>query len=40
MGEGHLPVLVDEVLTLLAVGSGSSVADCTVGGGGHAERLL
>jgi 16S rRNA (cytosine1402-N4)-methyltransferase len=40
MGEGHLPVLVDEVLSLLAVGAGSSVADCTVGGGGHAERLL
>jgi len=40
MGEGHLPVLVDEVLASLAVGSGSSVADCTVGGGGHAERLL
>ena len=40
MGEGHLPVLVDEVLTSLAVRSGSSVADCTVGGGGHAERLL
>jgi 16S rRNA (cytosine1402-N4)-methyltransferase len=40
MGEGHLPVLVDEVLTSLAVGSGSSVVDCTVGGGGHAERLL
>ncbi|MGI8657992.1 MAG: 16S rRNA (cytosine(1402)-N(4))-methyltransferase RsmH [Candidatus Limnocylindria bacterium] len=40
MGEGHLPVLVDEVLTSLAVGAGSSMADCTVGGGGHAERLL
>jgi len=40
MGEGHLPVLVDEVLTSLAVGPGSSMADCTVGGGGHAERLL
>jgi 16S rRNA (cytosine1402-N4)-methyltransferase len=40
MGEGHLPVLVDEVLASLAVGAGSSVADCTVGGGGHAERLL
>jgi 16S rRNA (cytosine1402-N4)-methyltransferase len=40
MGEGHLPVLVDEVVTSLAVGAGSSVADCTVGGGGHAERLL
>jgi 16S rRNA (cytosine1402-N4)-methyltransferase len=40
MGEGHLPVLVDEVLTSLDLGPGSSVADCTVGGGGHAERLL
>jgi 16S rRNA (cytosine1402-N4)-methyltransferase len=40
MGEGHLPVLVEEVLALLDVGSGSSIADCTVGGGGHAERLL
>jgi 16S rRNA (cytosine1402-N4)-methyltransferase len=40
MGEGHLPVLVDEVLASLAVGPGSSIADCTVGGGGHAERLL
>jgi 16S rRNA (cytosine1402-N4)-methyltransferase len=40
MGEGHLPVLVDEVVASLAVGPGSSVADCTVGGGGHAERLL
>jgi 16S rRNA (cytosine1402-N4)-methyltransferase len=40
MGEGHLPVLVDEVLASLAVDPGSSIADCTVGGGGHAERLL
>jgi 16S rRNA (cytosine1402-N4)-methyltransferase len=40
MGEGHLPVLVDEVLASLDVGAGSSIADCTVGGGGHAERLL
>ena len=40
MGEGHLPVLVDEVLASLDVRTGSSIADCTVGGGGHAERLL
>jgi len=40
MGEGHLPVLVEEVVASLDVGPGSSVADCTVGGGGHAERLL
>jgi 16S rRNA (cytosine1402-N4)-methyltransferase len=40
MGEGHLPVLVDEVLSSLALRPGSSIADCTVGGGGHAERIL
>ncbi len=40
MGEGHLPVLVDEVLASLDQVAGGSVADCTVGGGGHAERLL
>jgi 16S rRNA (cytosine1402-N4)-methyltransferase len=40
MGEGHLPVMVDEVIASLAIGPGSSVADCTVGGGGHAERIL
>lgn len=40
MGEGHLPVLVDEVLALLDLRPGSSVVDCTVGGGGHAVRLL
>lgn len=40
MGEGHLPVLVDEVVTSLALEPGSSTADCTVGGGGHAERIL
>lgn len=40
MGEGHLPVLVDEVVASLALRAGGSVADCTVGGGGHAERLL
>jgi 16S rRNA (cytosine1402-N4)-methyltransferase len=40
MGEGHLPVLVDEVVASLALCPGSSIADCTVGGGGHAERLL
>ena len=40
MGEGHLPVLASEVVSALAAGPGSSLADCTVGGGGHAERLL
>jgi 16S rRNA (cytosine1402-N4)-methyltransferase len=40
MGEGHLPVMVEEVLTSLDARAGSSVVDCTVGGGGHADRLL
>ena len=40
MGEGHLPVLASEAIALLQLGTGSSIADCTVGGGGHAERLL
>ncbi|MEP6680084.1 MAG: 16S rRNA (cytosine(1402)-N(4))-methyltransferase RsmH [Chloroflexota bacterium] len=40
MGEGHLPVLVDEVIASLAIRTGSSAADCTVGGGGHAARIL
>jgi 16S rRNA (cytosine1402-N4)-methyltransferase len=40
MGEGHLPVLVDEVIASLAIRAGSSTADCTVGGGGHAARIL
>jgi 16S rRNA (cytosine1402-N4)-methyltransferase len=40
MGEGHLPVMVDEVLASLDLRPGSSVVDCTVGGGGHADRIL
>ncbi|MFN2483748.1 MAG: 16S rRNA (cytosine(1402)-N(4))-methyltransferase RsmH [Candidatus Limnocylindria bacterium] len=40
MGEGHLPVLASEAIAVLQPRTGSSVADCTVGGGGHAERLL
>ena len=40
MKEGHLPVLAEEVLTLLAPASGSLQIDATLGGGGHAERIL
>jgi 16S rRNA (cytosine1402-N4)-methyltransferase len=40
MKEGHLPVLAEEVVTMLAPVSGSLQIDATVGGGGHTERIL
>jgi len=40
MEVGHLPVLAEEVLTLLAPASGSLQIDATLGGGGHTERIL
>ncbi|MDA8238675.1 MAG: 16S rRNA (cytosine(1402)-N(4))-methyltransferase RsmH [Chloroflexi bacterium] len=40
MEEGHLPVLAEEVVTMLAPRPGSLHVDCTVGGGGHTERIL
>ena len=40
MKEGHLPVLVDEVMSMLAPAPGSLQIDATVGGGGHTERIL
>lgn len=36
----HVPVLVDEVRTLLEPGRGGIFVDCTVGLGGHARMLL
>jgi 16S rRNA (cytosine1402-N4)-methyltransferase len=36
----HLPVLADEVVAMLAPASGSRHVDATLGGGGHAERIL
>jgi 16S rRNA (cytosine1402-N4)-methyltransferase len=36
----HTPVLLDEVLCLLAPAGRSVLMDCTVGAGGHAEALL
>ena len=36
----HEPVLLREVVDLLAVGSGATVIDATLGLGGHAEALL
>ncbi|MEK6720276.1 MAG: 16S rRNA (cytosine(1402)-N(4))-methyltransferase RsmH [Chloroflexota bacterium] len=40
MKEGHLPVLVEEVLEMLAPAPGSLQIDATLGGGGHTERIL
>jgi len=40
MVDGHVPVLADEVVTMLAPARGSLQIDATVGGGGHAERIL
>jgi 16S rRNA (cytosine1402-N4)-methyltransferase len=40
MKDGHLPVLVEEVMTMLAPAPGSLQIDATLGGGGHTERIL
>ncbi len=40
MKVGHMPVLVDEVMSMLAAIPGSLQIDATVGGGGHTERIL
>src|SRR5438876_1511073 len=40
MEEGHLPVLAEEVVSMLAPAPGSLQVDATVGGGGHTERIL
>jgi 16S rRNA (cytosine1402-N4)-methyltransferase len=40
MKDGHLPVLVEEVVTMLAPAPGSLQIDATIGGGGHTERIL
>lgn len=40
MDEGHLPVLVEEVMQMLAPLPGGLHIDATLGGGGHTERIL
>ncbi len=36
----HVPVMADEVIEMLAPAAGSRHIDATLGGGGHAERIL
>jgi len=36
----HVPVLADEVVSMLAPAAGGLHVDATLGGGGHAERIL
>ncbi|MBP9749323.1 MAG: 16S rRNA (cytosine(1402)-N(4))-methyltransferase RsmH [Candidatus Pacebacteria bacterium] len=36
----HVPVLLQQVIDVLAPEAGQCVIDCTLGGGGHAEALL
>src|SRR2546426_12817136 len=40
MKEGHIPVLAEEVMSMLAPAPGSLQIDATLGGGGHTERIL
>jgi 16S rRNA (cytosine1402-N4)-methyltransferase len=40
MKEGHAPVLLEEVVAMLAPAPGSLQIDATLGGGGHTERIL
>jgi 16S rRNA (cytosine1402-N4)-methyltransferase len=40
MKEGHVPVLAEEVMSMLSPASGSLQIDATLGGGGHTERIL
>ncbi len=40
IGEPHIPSLAMQVVDFLATAEGRVVVDCTVGYGGHAERIL
>ncbi len=36
----HVPVLLDEVISALALAPGKHIIDCTLGDGGHSEAIL
>ena len=40
MGFGHIPVMVEEVMTFLKCEPGHTYVDATLGGGGHASEIL
>ena len=40
MNSIHVPVMVQEIIDYLIVGSGGLYVDCTLGMGGHASRIL
>ena len=40
MASYHTPIMVEEVVDLIACRPGGVYLDCTAGGGGHSARLL
>ena len=38
--QGHIPVMIDEVVTALNVRPNKRYVDCTLGGGGHASSIV
>ncbi len=37
---GHIPVMCKEILSILNPKKGNIIVDCTIGSGGHSERIL
>jgi 16S rRNA (cytosine1402-N4)-methyltransferase len=40
MSDRHIPVLLEEVIAGLNLSSGMNIIDCTLGDGGHSEKIL